>query len=49
MHIIGIGMDATDIPRLHQILERYGQRFLERIFTAGEVAYCTARHNPAPR
>lgn len=48
MTIIGIGMDATDIPRLQQVLERYGQRFLERIFTPSEVAYCTRRHNPAP-
>src|SRR5262245_45531795 len=48
MNILGIGLDATDIPRLAEILERYGERFLQRVFTAGEIAYCTKRRNPAP-
>jgi holo-[acyl-carrier protein] synthase len=48
MNILGIGLDATDIPRLAAILERYGERFLQRVFTAGEIAYCTQRRNPAP-
>lgn len=29
-------------------LRRFGDRFLQRVFTAGEIAYCTARRNPAP-
>jgi len=41
MNILGIGLDATDIPRLADVLERYGERFLQRVFTAGEIAYCT--------
>jgi len=48
MNILGIGLDATDIPRLADILERYGERFLQRVFTAAEIAYCTQRRNPAP-
>jgi holo-[acyl-carrier protein] synthase len=48
MNILGIGLDATDIPRLTTVVERYGQRFLERVFTPGEIAYCTRRRNPAP-
>jgi holo-[acyl-carrier protein] synthase len=48
MNIIGLGFDATDIPRIADVLERYGDRFLHRIFTAGEIAYCTRRRNPAP-
>jgi holo-[acyl-carrier protein] synthase len=48
MHIIGLGFDATDIPRVAEILERHGERFLRRIFTEGEIAYCTRRRNPAP-
>ena len=48
MNILGIGIDATDIPRLAQVLERYGDRFLRRILTDGEIAYCTRRRNPAP-
>jgi holo-[acyl-carrier protein] synthase len=46
-HIIGLGLDATDIERIADTLERYGERFLHRIFTEGEVAYCTRRREPA--
>jgi holo-[acyl-carrier protein] synthase len=45
--IIGLGFDATDIPRIAEIIERYGVRFTDRIFTAIEVAYCTRRRAPA--
>jgi len=48
MNIIGIGLDATDIPRIAQTLERYGDRFLRRIFTDGEIAYCKRRRDPVP-
>ena len=46
-NIIGLGLDATDIERIADTLERYGDRFLHRIFTEGEVAYCTRRRVPA--
>src|SRR5438132_11456561 len=46
-NIIGIGMDATDIDRIADTIERYGDRFLLRIFTEGEVAYCARRRVPA--
>jgi len=48
MTIVGLGVDLTDIPRLAEIFERYGERFLRRVFTDGEIAYCTKRRNPAP-
>ena len=48
MNIVGIGLDATDIPRIAETLERYGDRFLHRVFTDGEIAYCKRRRNPAP-
>jgi holo-[acyl-carrier protein] synthase len=48
MSIIGLGFDATDIPRVRDVLERYGQRFLERVFTDAEIEYCTRRRDPAP-
>ena len=48
MNIIGLGFDATDIPRIASTLERYGDRFLQRVFTEEEIAYCTRRRNPAP-
>ena len=48
MDIIGLGFDATDIPRVAEVYERYGDRFLRRVFTEGEIAYCTRRRNPVP-
>jgi holo-[acyl-carrier protein] synthase len=48
MDIIGIGLDATDIPRVAEVFARYGDRFLRRVFTHGEIAYCTRRRNPVP-
>ena len=48
MNIIGIGLDATEIDRIEQTIRRFGDRFLLRIFTAGEIAYATRRRNPAP-
>lgn len=48
MNIIGIGMDATEIDRIQAAIDRYGDRFLHRIFTDGEIAYATRRRNPAP-
>jgi holo-[acyl-carrier protein] synthase len=47
-NIIGIGMDATEIDRIEATIARYGDRFLRRIFTDGEIAYATRRRNPAP-
>ena len=46
-NIIGLGIDATDIPRIVATLERYGERFMNRIFTDGEIAYCRRRREPA--
>jgi holo-[acyl-carrier protein] synthase len=48
MTIVGLGVDLTDIPRLAEVFERYGERFLRRVFTDGEIAYCTKRRDPAP-
>ena len=48
MNIIGLGFDATDIPRVADMLKRYGDRCLQRVFTDGEIAYCTRRRDPAP-
>jgi holo-[acyl-carrier protein] synthase len=45
--IIGLGIDATEIPRITAMLERYGERFSRRVFTDGEIAYCLRRRDPA--
>jgi holo-[acyl-carrier protein] synthase len=46
-NIIGLGLDATDIDRIAETIDRYGDRFLRRIFTDGEIAYCTRRRVPS--
>ena len=40
-------MDATDIDRVADVIERHGERFLHRVFTAQEIAYCVRRRVPA--
>jgi holo-[acyl-carrier protein] synthase len=48
MAIIGLGFDATDLPRIRDVFDRYGDRFLRRVFTDGEIAYCTYQRDPVP-
>ena len=41
--IVGLGIDIVEIGRLGEALRRHGDRFAERVFTAGERAACEAR------
>ena len=41
--IIGTGVDIAEVPRIRESIERYGDRFLQRIFTEGEIRYCEAK------
>src|ERR1041384_4528932 len=45
MDIVGTGLDATEIARIAETIERYGDRFLRRVFTEGEIAYCRAKRD----
>jgi holo-[acyl-carrier protein] synthase len=45
--IIGSGIDLAEIRRIQQSVERYGNRFLDRVFTAAEQAYCLRKRNAA--
>ncbi len=47
--IIGIGIDFEEVDRIHEAIERHGQRFIERIFTPREIAYVEARANRSER
>lgn len=38
--VLGIGTDMIEIQRIEESIARYGERFLEKIFTPGEIAYC---------
>ena len=44
--IAGIGIDLVKISRIRKAVERWDQRFLDRIFTRREKDYCLARPNP---
>lgn len=44
--ILGIGVDAVEIDRVQQMLERFGDRLLDRVLREGEAAY--VRHKPQP-
>ncbi len=38
--IIGIGTDIVDVQRIRAAVDEYGERFLTKIFTPTEIAYC---------
>ncbi len=46
--IAGLGIDLIELPRVKKTVDRFGERFLKRIFTEGEIAYCYAKANPIP-
>jgi holo-[acyl-carrier protein] synthase len=48
MTVRGIGIDIVPIPRMRQVLARWNDRFLARVFTDDEVAYCRGRRDPVP-
>lgn len=45
--VVGSGIDLAEIGRIRQSIERHGARFLDRIFTPGEQAYCLRKRNSA--
>jgi holo-[acyl-carrier protein] synthase len=45
--ILGTGIDVIDIARIARSIERYGSHFLERVYTAGEIAYCRRKRRSA--
>ncbi|MCH8847838.1 MAG: holo-ACP synthase [Chloroflexi bacterium] len=40
---MSVGVDLIEIDRIAATLERFGTRFLERVYTPGEIAYCRGR------
>lgn len=47
MSILGIGVDIVETQRIEHSLERFGDRFLRRVFTQGEIDYCQSMKYPA--
>ena len=43
--VVGLGTDLTEIERVRRSVERFGERFLRRVYTEGEIAYCMRKKN----
>jgi holo-[acyl-carrier protein] synthase len=43
--LVGTGIDIVEIERVAQSIARYGERFLQRVFTFEEIAYCQRKRN----
>lgn len=46
--VLGTGIDLVAVERIRRLIERHGQRFYGRVFTAGEIEYCAGHRDPAP-
>jgi holo-[acyl-carrier protein] synthase len=47
--ILGMGTDLAEVGRIRESIERFGPRFLDRIFTPGERSYAASKANSAER
>jgi holo-[acyl-carrier protein] synthase len=43
MNVIGIGTDIVECLRIAQMIERHGELFIDRVYTAAEIEYCRSR------
>ncbi len=41
--VTALGIDLVDVARIEKAVERWGSRFLSRVFTPAEIEYCTRR------
>lgn len=44
--IHGLGIDIVRIERMRQVVEKWGTRFLDRVFTGNEISYCYEKKEP---
>src|ERR1700689_1533471 len=47
--IVGTGIDIAEVPRIQESIARFGDRFLRRVYTEGEMRYCDSKANRAER
>jgi holo-[acyl-carrier protein] synthase len=47
MSVLGIGVDLVENTRIQHSLDRFGERFLQRVFTPGEIEYSQSMKFPA--
>ena len=43
--IVGTGIDIAEVPRIAESINRFGERFIRRVFTEGEIRYCESKAN----
>jgi len=46
--VLGVGTDIVEVARIRGALERHGEKFLQRLYTAEEIAYCRRHKDPHP-
>lgn len=47
--IHGVGVDIVDVERLSKAIDKYGERFIRRVFTPDEIAHCKGKHDARVR
>jgi holo-[acyl-carrier protein] synthase len=47
--IVGTGIDIAEVARIRRSIERFGDRFVQRVYTPGEINYCESKANRAER
>jgi holo-[acyl-carrier protein] synthase len=47
--IVGTGIDIVEVHRISAAVSRFGERFLNRVFTANEIRYCRSKQNAMER
>jgi len=47
--ILGTGIDLAEVPRIRASIERYGDKFVQRIYTPAEIAYVNSKANKFER
>ncbi len=47
--IVGTGVDISEVDRIAAAVKRFGDRFLQRVFTPAEIRYCIGKPNAAER
>src|SRR5450432_3345007 len=47
--IVGSGIEIAEVPRIAESIARFGDRFLRRIYTEGEIRYCESKANRVER
>jgi holo-[acyl-carrier protein] synthase len=45
--VVGLGTDLVEIARIEESIARFGERFLTRVYTPGEIAFCQRKKNAA--